>query len=713
MPNERVPADSRTSLHGRVAAWLRDEAGDTMIEVLVAAVLVALIAVATFTGYSSVAHVASGETTRAQASALAESDQARLHGLTLNNLSSAGSGASYGNTSYTQTVDNTVYTISSSTKFVSGSGAASCTSSGTTTADEVQTTSTVTWNNDGFAGGPVEIHGLVTPPQGGSLIVRVLNSSGVGISGASVALSGGPTSVSPLTTDANGCVEFGGLSGGSYTATATQGSTSTNGSATVVATQTKTITLTPSGGTGAISATFTTTYNGSSHASSADQVTAWNPSNPSVYPVFGTAGSLGSNTYQSTVSSGAQFAPGTYTTYAGTCSGDYSNSGYALANVTAGTTQSVSLPLPAMIVDVWGAGAPTETDDPASSSVVYSGSGWTHSTSQSGAYDSTESWSQTAGNYVTFTFTGTQIEWIAPRNTNQGYANVLIDGSQVATNVNTYASTLSNQQVLFSDSGLSNASHTIEIYVDGTTPTGSSAAYVPLDAFIVGTGTSAETDDPPSSSVVYTGGSNWTHGGTGSQNYDSTESFDLTGGDYVTFTFTGTSVEWIAPVSNNGGYANVYLDGTLVASNMSTYSASTIYQQIIWSDAGLSDTTHTVKILIDGTKPSASTNTYAQIDAFVVGVQASGLLTSAPLVTLTDNNAACNSNENYPATQVPTLTQGALVDPGQPYGNWTVCASSAGEKNTATVANTSYTTGNVVNVYLAPGSSGLTSGSCT
>ncbi|MGA3363031.1 MAG: hypothetical protein ABSD82_13500, partial [Solirubrobacteraceae bacterium] len=400
-------------------------------------------------------------------------------------------------------------------------------------------------------------------------------------------------------------------------------------------------------------------------------------------------------------------------TYAGSCSGDYSGSGYALANVTAGTTQSVSLPLPAMIVDVWGAGAPVETDDAPSSSVVYTGSGWTHSTSQTGTYDNTESWSQTAGNYITFTFTGTQIEWIGPRNSNQGYANVLIDGNQVATNISTYASALSNQQVLFSDSGLSNASHTIEIYVDGTTPTGSSAAYVPLDAFIVGTGTSSETDDAPSSSVVYTGGSDWTHGATGNQNYDSTESFDLDGGDYLTFTFTGTSVEWIAPVSNNGGYANVYLDGTLVASNMSTYSASTIYQQIIWSDAGLTDTTHTVKILIDGTKPSASTNTYVQVDAFVVGVQATGLLTSAPVISLTDNNAACNNNENYPATQVPTLTQGALVDPGQPYGNWTVCASSGGEKNTATVANTSYTTGNVVNVYLASGSSGLTSGSCT
>jgi hypothetical protein len=707
---DRTSAPSRARLRARVAARLLSQAGDTMIEVTVAALLVALIAVATFTGYTSVAHIAGGENTRAQATTLAETDQARLHGLTLNNLSSSGS-ASSGNYSYNQTVDGTVYTITSSTQFVSGSGAASCTASGTTTADEVQTTSAVSWPTDTYAGGPVEIHGLVTPPQGGSLIVRVLNSGGTGIAGVSVALSGGPTAVSTLTTDANGCVEFGGLSGGTYTATATQNGTNTTGSATVVATQTKTISITPGGGTGAISATFTTNYNGSSHASSADQVTAWNPTNPSVYNTFGTASTLSSNSYQSTVSSGQQFAPGSYTVYGGSCSGDYSNSSYQVAAVTSGTTQSVSLPLPAMIVDVWGSGAGTNTEyDDTNSALTYSGT-FTHATGYSGDYDGTESWSNTTGNYVSFTFTGTSVQWITSLANNHGYANIYLDGTLVQSNLDTYASSSVTQYAAYTASGLSNSSHTLKIYVDGTKDSNSAGSYVTTDAMIVGGGTTTEVDDAPSSSVVYTG-SHWTNGSTGSSNYDSTESFDLTAGDYVSFTFTGTGVEWIAPVSNNGGYANIYIDGTLVASNITTYNATTSYQQVIWSDSGLSSGSHTIKILVDGTKPAASTNTYVQLDAFIYTSGAS-LLSSAPLVTLTDDNAACNSSENYPATQVPTLTQGALVDPGQPYGNWTVCASSGGVKNTAVVANTSYTSGNVVNVYLGAGSSGLTSGSCT
>lgn len=719
MSRDRNPAPCRAPLRARVAACLLAEAGDTIIEVLVAAVLVALIAVATFTGYTGVAHVVGGQRARAQAGALAEADQARLKGLTLSSLSSSGSGSGYGNTSYTAAVNGTTYTVTSSAQFVSTAGSPACTSSTTTTADQVQTTSTVAWSSDAAVGGPVVINGLVTPRVGGSLIVRVLDSLGHAVVGANVSLSGGPTGASPLTTDANGCVEFAELAGGTYTASTTISGTPASATApAVVPTQTSDVTISPSGGNGGISATFTTYYNGASHASTADQFTAWNSVYPSVYHVFGTASTLSSNTYTSTVSSGTNLTPGTYTAYAGSCSGDFGGGGgYQVATVTSNTTQPVSLPLPAMIVDVWGNGAPVEVDDAPSSSVVYTGSNWTHSTTQTGNYDTTESWNATAGTYVKFTFTGTQIEWIGPRNTNQGYANVLIDGTQVATDVNTYASTLSNQQVLFSASGLSNASHTIEIYTVGTTPPGSSAAYVPVDAFIYGTGTSAETDDAVGSTGVTYSGSGWTHGGTGSTNYDSTESFDQTSGDYVQFTFTGTSIEWIAPTYNNGRYASVYLDGALMTSSATTYvpGSTATYQQVIWSDAGLANTSHTLKIVVGSTAPSgAASPNYAQVDAFVVGTQSSGLLTSAPTVVLTDNNAGCSSSKNYPATvSNESAATGALADPGQPYGNWTVCASSGGEMNTAPVANTSYTSGNVVNVYLGTGSSGLTSGSCT
>jgi len=203
------------------------EAGDTLIEVLAAGLLVALIAVATFAGYSAIAHVSGDQNKRAQADSLAQQDLARLHGLTLSALAATGPGtgitSSYGNTSYTETVDNTVYTITSATQFVSGSGSQSCTSSSSTTADEVQTTSSVSWSGNSDGRGPVVVNGLVAPPVAGSLLTRVtIGSGGAPLSGATVTLSAGPTSAAPLNTDANGCAVFVGLAGGSYTVTASK-----------------------------------------------------------------------------------------------------------------------------------------------------------------------------------------------------------------------------------------------------------------------------------------------------------------------------------------------------------------------------------------------------------------------------------------------------------------------------------------------------------
>jgi hypothetical protein len=243
------------------------------------------------------------------------------------------------------------------------------------------------------------------------------------------------------------------------------------------------------------------------------------------------------------------------------------------------------------------------------------------------------------------------------------------------------------------------------------TPGTTTNVTVPEPAMLVDVwsgGTNNEVDDAPSASVVYSG-SGWTHGSTGSSNYDSTESFDLTAGNYVKFTFTGTEVEWIAPVSNNGGYANIYLDGTLVAQNVTTYNATTAYQQVIWSDFGLTNTTHTLELYVDGTKPAASTNTYVQLDAFIYGTPT--LMTTAPDITLTDTG--CANHETRPPTRAPTAAAGALVNPAEPYGNFTVCADNGTSENTATVANTSFTTGNPVNLYLSSGAPGLTSGTCT
>jgi hypothetical protein len=392
-------------------------------------------------------------------------------------------------------------------------------------------------------------------------------------------------------------------------------------------------------------------------------------------------------------STGCSFSGGVVSfTGIGTCVVDFGQAGDLDYKQAAPVQQSI----PVALV--------TEVDDAPGSAVSYGGSGWTHGQTGCQNVDCTESFSLTAGNSVSFGFTGTGVQWIAPKSNNGGYANVYVDGVLVASNVTTYAAATTYQQVIWSDQGLSNGPHTVKIVVLGTKPAASINTYVQIDAFIVtaaqelnqsiavtstapaspvaaiaggptyiptatassglpvvvsldgsstgcslssgvvsftGVGTcvidfnqagngiyaaavqqqqvrigSLEVDDAPGSAVSYTG-LGWTHGPTGCVNIDCTESFSLTAGNTAQFTFTGTGVEWIAPKSSNGGYANVYVDGTLVASNVTTYAATTTYQQVIWSDQGLSNGPHTLKIVVLGTKPAASSNTYVQIDAFI------------------------------------------------------------------------------------------------
>ena len=70
----------------------------------------------------------------------------------------------------------------------------------------------------------------------------------------------------------------------------------------------------------------------------------------------------------------------------------------------------------------------------------------------------------------------------------------------------------------------------------------------------------------------------------------------------MTVTFTGTAVQWIGPKNTNGGIADVYLDGSLAAT-VDTYSpAGKEFQQVLFSQTGLTAGSHTLTIMVTGTR---------------------------------------------------------------------------------------------------------------
>jgi hypothetical protein len=108
---------------------------------------------------------------------------------------------------------------------------------------------------------------------------------------------------------------------------------------------------------------------------------------------------------------------------------------------------------------------------------------WTHSTCCATAYNGTISWSNTAQDAVTFTFTGTGITYVFTKAYNRGIAYITIDGGDV-TPIDLYAP-LPNQWQQSQFYGLSAGVHTIHIAVSGTKNPASADYYVDVDRFIV------------------------------------------------------------------------------------------------------------------------------------------------------------------------------------------------------------------------------------
>jgi beta-galactosidase GanA len=137
-----------------------------------------------------------------------------------------------------------------------------------------------------------------------------------------------------------------------------------------------------------------------------------------------------------------------------------------------------------------------------------------------------------------------------------------------------------------------------------------------------------DTDIPP----LQYAGTGWSHVANQSYtggDYKNTESFSNTAGDSLTVPFTGTAIRWIGSQTGNHGFADVYLDGVKQATVDCSGSQS---QAVLFSRAGLTDGPHTLKIVVDGSHASGSTDNFVSIDAIDVPTGAAAANPTYPVV---------------------------------------------------------------------------------
>jgi Tfp pilus assembly protein PilV len=189
----------RRSHADRLAA----ETGDTLIEVIISAVLIALVVIATTTGLNSTNRATALDRARSEADALAQQAEEELRSEPVAKLSELHriQVVEEGNTKG----GKTKYTITSTSTYIADASATSSCSSSTPHADYLQTTSAVTWPSMGVTK-PVSESSIISPPPGSALIVQV-TEDGNALEGALVSATG-PTPAATahtLETSSDGC----------------------------------------------------------------------------------------------------------------------------------------------------------------------------------------------------------------------------------------------------------------------------------------------------------------------------------------------------------------------------------------------------------------------------------------------------------------------------------------------------------------------------
>jgi len=195
---------------------LRSQRGGILIEVMFAAVALAAVSTAVFSGVEGAVKTATKNRVRSIAATLAEQDQERMRSFKATELSN------YRETR-TVTVKSVPYTVTSSTQWLrDDSGTISCTND-STGASYLKLISTVTpvGNRTGSA---VTSTSLLTPPNGafatgmGTLAVQLTDRAGAPRPGLTVN-DNGPSTAASDTTNEVGCAVFPGVAAGTHTVT--------------------------------------------------------------------------------------------------------------------------------------------------------------------------------------------------------------------------------------------------------------------------------------------------------------------------------------------------------------------------------------------------------------------------------------------------------------------------------------------------------------
>jgi mannan endo-1,4-beta-mannosidase len=234
-------------------------------------------------------------------------------------------------------------------------------------------------------------------------------------------------------------------------------------------------------------------------------------------------------------------------------------------------------------------------------------------TSQVGAYNADNHYSNTGNDYYTFIFNGNQIVLHSINAPNAGIIAVSID-SGAETNIDLYASSRTDDLVVYTSPTLAGSQHTLKVRVTGTKNVSSSAYYGTADRVDVYSNPTTIIND----NITGTGNNqfnyvgSWSYGSqTGAYNMDN--HYSNTTNDYYTVGFVGTQIVLHSINAPNAGIIAVSIDSG-AETNIDLYASSRTDDFVVYTSPTLASSQHTLKVRVTGTKNVSSSAYYGTAD---------------------------------------------------------------------------------------------------